>query len=145
MEDFGAYPDAIVDDQQLLNVESPLGPPRESFATPAELFYIRSHGTIPEVYLQGYALVGGGRDVERVDLYPDEGQTWVGAIHSKGGNNPWAWSFWEATLVLEPGPHQVIVRAIHSPADTQPQDARRVWNVKGYAINSWHRVRVAAW
>ncbi len=94
------------------------------------------------VTLQGYAIAGGGRDIERVDLSPDEGQTWVGANLSEGGDNPWAWSFWEATLELDPGPHQILVRAIDSAADTQPQDARGVWNVKGYVNNAWHRVRV---
>jgi len=94
------------------------------------------------VAFQGYAIAGGGRDIERVDLSPDEGQTWVGANVSEGGDNPWAWSFWEATLGLDPGPHQIVVRAIDSAADTQPQDARGVWNVKGYVNNAWHRVRV---
>ena len=48
MEDLGKHPDTIVPDQQPLNVESPLGPLRESFLTPTKLFYIRSHGTIPK-------------------------------------------------------------------------------------------------
>jgi sulfite oxidase len=36
----------------------------------------------------------------------------------------------------------MVVRAIDSAADTQPQDARGVWNVKGYVNNAWHRVGV---
>ena len=96
------------------------------------------------VTFQGYALAGGGRDIERVDLSPDEGQTWVGATLSEGEGNPWAWSFWEATLELESGPRQIVVRALNSAADTQPQDARGVWNFKGYVNNAWHRVRVTA-
>ena len=95
------------------------------------------------VLFQGYALAGGGRDIERVDLSPDEGQTWVGADLSEG-DSPWAWRFWEATVELGPGPHQISVRALDSAADTQPQDARGVWNFKGYANNAWHKVRVTA-
>jgi sulfite oxidase len=49
MESLDKHPGTIVQDQQPLNVESPLGPLRESFVTPTELFYMRSHGTIPEV------------------------------------------------------------------------------------------------
>ncbi len=40
------------------------------------------------VTLQGYAIAGGGRDIERVDLSPDEGQTWVGATLSEVGIIP---------------------------------------------------------
>jgi sulfite oxidase len=94
------------------------------------------------VTFQEYAIAGGGRDIEPVDLSPDEGKTWVGANLSEGGDNPWAWSFWEATLELDPGPYQIVVRAIDSAADTQPQDARGIWNVKGYVNNAWHRVGV---
>lgn len=92
---------------------------------------------------EGYAVAGGGRRVERVDLSPDEGRTWVGAKLSEDAG-PWAWRFWEATLDLGPGPHQVSVRAVDSAADVQPEYAGGIWNHRGYVNNAWHKVRLTA-
>jgi sulfite oxidase len=64
MESLNKHPGTIVQDQQPLNVESPLGPLRESFVTPTKLFYVRSHGTIPEVAPASYRLAVCGM-VER--------------------------------------------------------------------------------
>jgi hypothetical protein len=33
------------------------------------------------------------------------------------------------------------VRAWDSAATTQPEDASKLWNLKGYLVNAWHRVR----
>lgn len=94
------------------------------------------------VLFQGYAVAGGGRIIERVDLSTDEGQSWSGAKLMEGEGHLWAWRFWEATLDLEPGEHQIVVRALDSAADTQPESAASVWNFKGYANNAWHRIQV---
>jgi sulfite oxidase len=94
--------------------------------------------------IQGYAIAGGGRRVERVDLSTDEGRTWTGADLLEDEDEPWAWRLWEANLELDPGRHQVVVRALDSAADTQPEDAGSIWNFKGYVNNAWHKVRVNA-
>jgi sulfite oxidase len=96
------------------------------------------------VLFQGYAVAGGGRVIERVDLSIDEGRNWTGAELLEGEGLPWAWRFWEATLELDPGKHRVVVRALDSAADTQPADAGGIWDFKGYANNAWHRVEVDA-
>ena len=44
----------------------------------------------------------------------------------------------------DPGEHRVVVRALDSAADTQPESAGSIWNFKGYANNAWHRVSVNA-
>ena len=94
--------------------------------------------------VRGYALAGGGRRVERVDVSADAGKTWVQAELGEGADEPWAWTFWEAALDLSPGERRVVARAVDSSAATQPKAAEEVWNFKGYANNSWHGVRVAA-
>lgn len=94
------------------------------------------------VSVRGYALAGGGRRVERVDVSQDGGETWTQADLGEGAEEPWAWTFWEATIDLGPGEHRVVVRAVDSSAATQPKAAAEVWNFKGYANNSWHGVRV---
>jgi sulfite oxidase len=92
------------------------------------------------VLFQGYAIAGGGRRIERVDLSADGGRTWAGAELSDG--HPQAWRFWEAELQLEPGQHHVVARALDSASNTQPEDPRRIWNLHGYVNNAWHGVIV---
>ncbi len=94
------------------------------------------------VAVRGYAVAGGGRGVERVDVSADAGRTWIQAELGEGANEPWAWTFWEATIDLGPGEHRVVARAVDSSASTQPAAAEEVWNFKGYANNSWHGVGV---
>jgi len=103
--------------------------------------------TVPagDVSFEGYAIAGGERRIERVDLSADGGQAWTGAnLLEAGRDHPWAWRFWEAELQLDPGQHQIVVRALDSAADTQPEDAGSIWNLKGYVNNAWHKVRVNA-
>ncbi len=95
------------------------------------------------VLVQGYAIAGGERSMERVDLSTDQGQTWVATdLLEEGEGHPWAWRFWEAELQFGPGRHQIVVRAVDSAADTQPEDASSIWNFKGYVNNAWHKVTV---
>ena len=94
------------------------------------------------ISVRGYAVAGGGRSVERVDVSSDGGRTWVQAVLSEGAGEPWAWSLWETNLELGPGEHRIVARALDSSAGTQPATAEEVWNFKGYANNSWHRVGV---
>lgn len=98
-------------------------------------------GPVP---VRGYAIAGGGRRVERVDVSPDKGRTWVQAELTAGADEPWAWTLWRATVELPPGEHRIVVRALDSSAATQPATAAEVWNFKGHANNSWHGVRVVA-
>jgi sulfite oxidase len=93
------------------------------------------------ICVEGYAIAGTGGHIERVELSVDEGATWVRAS-LLGPSSPWAWRFWEATLTLPVGTYQMAVRAWDSAGRTQPQDARQVWNWKGYLNNAWHRVQI---
>ena len=93
------------------------------------------------VIVQGYAVAGGNRRVERVDVSIDGGETWTVADW-ESENQSWAWRFWQARIELPPGAQQIVVRAWDSAANTQPEDARRIWNFKGYMNNAWHKVNV---
>lgn len=110
-----------------------------------------------EVEALGYAISGGGRKIARVDVAArklsggrasaasdvssDDGGTWTTANLTQG-DSPWAWTFWQARLQLEPGEYILVARAFDSASNTQPEDPRHVWNFKGYMNNAWHRVRV---
>jgi sulfite oxidase len=94
------------------------------------------------VTVRGYAMAGGSRSVERVEVSADHGDTWV--VADLGTATPGAWRLWSAELDLAEGAHELTCRAWDSAAMTQPEDPAHVWNFKGYMNNAWHRVRVWA-
>jgi hydroxyacylglutathione hydrolase len=96
--------------------------------------------TGPCVVARGYAITGGTREIERVEVSLDRGDTFITAKLLDGGQAG-AWRLWEAELDLGPGPYELAVRAWDSAASTQPENADGLWNLKGYINNSWHRVR----
>jgi sulfite oxidase len=93
------------------------------------------------VRVEGLALAGGGRTVERVDLSTDGGATWrtaeLGASQGR-----WAWRLWSRELELPPGEHEIVARAWDNAAQTQPEHPAQLWNFKGYTNNAWSRVAV---
>jgi sulfite oxidase len=99
--------------------------------------------TVPAgpVEVRGYAFAGGERHVARVDVSVDGSPSWSQAelLDDLG---PWAWRQWRITLDLEPGDHEIVVRAWDSSAATQPERAAALWNPKGYVNNAQPRVRV---
>jgi sulfite oxidase len=92
--------------------------------------------------VEGWAIGTGGRALARVELSSNGGRDWtnveLGTPLAGGG----VWQMFRATVTLEPGEHELVVRAVDVTGETQPAELRRVWNVKGYANNAWHRVRV---
>ena len=101
--------------------------------------------TVPAgpVEVSGYAFAGGRRQVTRVDVSTDAGETWIQAplLEDQGR---WAWRLWRASVDLAPGEHEIIARAWDSAANTQPERPESVWNPKGYINNSWARIRLKA-
>jgi sulfite oxidase len=91
--------------------------------------------------VRGYAFAGGDRHIVRVDVSTDGGEHWLQASLQEDLGR-WAWRMWRAEVELEPGPAEILVRGWDSAAATQPEDPASVWNPKGYANNSWGRVRV---
>lgn len=110
---------------------------------------------LPFIEVAGYAWSGGGRAVIRVDLSLDGGQSWHVAELSKEDQPPrpphhtYSWTTWKVDLPLKPGSslhqgkeYEIICRATDSSYNTQPRDARDIWNFRGLLNNSWHRVKV---
>jgi sulfite oxidase len=95
------------------------------------------------VTVSGYAFAGGDRSVQRVDVSTNRGGSWARAelLEDLGR---WAWRQWKITLTLEPGEHEIMVRAWDSSAATQPEDEAALWNPKGYVNNARPRIRVRA-
>lgn len=91
--------------------------------------------------LRGYA-VATARAIVRVDVSADGGRTWHQAELEHDPEAPWSWTFWQATLDLPQGEHELAVRAWDSAGQTQPAAPDDTWNFKGYLSASWHRVPV---
>lgn len=127
-----ATPDSVDWDSGLMLGEAPLN---AVIATPADGATL-SPGPVT---LRGYAAAGGDRTIARVDVSADGGQTWQQAqLEADGG--PWSWSLWSLPLVLAPGTHHLVVRAVDSSGTMQPATPDHGWNFKGYMSNAWHRI-----
>lgn len=102
-----------------------------------------------EVILGGYAVSGGGRGIERVDISVDGGKTWVEAFRYQKSNVPyistdissdkWAWVFFKAVVDI-PGDAKIIAKAVDSSANVQPEKVELIWNLRGILNTSWHCV-----
>jgi len=95
------------------------------------------------VRIQGYAYVGGGRRVERVEVSTDGGCCWQ-AAQLDDGASAWTWRFWQVELALPAGEVELAARAWDSGTNTHPERVGQVWNFKGYMNNACHCLRVTA-
>lgn len=95
-----------------------------------------------DVLISGWAYAGE-RSVARVDLTTDQGVTWTTASLAPELGK-WAWRFWEATVTLPRGRHEIAVRAIDTAANSQPERLATVWNSPGYVNNAWSRATIEA-
>lgn len=93
------------------------------------------------VEVTGYAYAGDDRAVARMDVSLDEGRTWTQARLAPP-DGPWAWQHWRVTVDLPEGETAITARAWDTTGATQPEQARHLWNPKGYANNSWDRIAV---
>ncbi|CAN1822984.1 Sulfite oxidase [Linum perenne] len=106
---------------------------------------------ILQVTVRGYAVSGGGRGIERVDVSIDGGKTWVEASRYQKPGTPyvsddeksdkWAWVLFEA-IVDVPRSTEIVAKAVDSAANVQPESVQEIWNLRGVLNTSWHRVEV---
>lgn len=96
-----------------MNVQSAVCRPTDGEAVPPGVPYV----------VQGYAIAGGGRAIDRVDVSIDGGRSWHYAELLPPTNAPapygarWAWTFWQLRLPHGlPAPTEVICRACTSAA-----------------------------
>lgn len=101
--------------------------------------------------VSGYAVSGGGRGIERVDISVDGGKSWVEASrYQKTGipyiadhmsSDKWAWVFFEVIIDI-PHSTQIVAKAVDTAANVQPESVETIWNLRGVLNTSWHRVQV---
>lgn len=100
------------------------------------------------VSAKGWAWAGGGRNIVRLDVTPDNGKTWHTATLKEGSNQrfgkAWAWTFWECNdipcKVSENGEITLASKAVDLAFNSQPESSDHAWNVRGLGNNAWfHR------
>jgi sulfite oxidase len=100
--------------------------------------------------ISGYAYSGGGREIVRVDISTDGGQTWDQAelLDDKThGSKAWCWKRWRysgANLrdVNGGGKTTLLVKATDESYNTQPRDHASIYNARGNLATAWHRVDI---
>jgi sulfite oxidase len=68
MVSFDKHPEIIIHAEQPLNAEPPMNLLREGFITPKELFYVRNHGSLPEIDPDNYRLTVSGLVEQTLEL-----------------------------------------------------------------------------
>lgn len=104
-----------------------------------------------KINIKGYAVSGGGRGIERVDVSIDGGKTWEEAtryqktgipyIADDSSSDRWAWVFFEAEANI-PHSAEIVAKAVDISANVQPESVDSIWNLRGILNTSWHRVQV---
>ncbi|KAL1122967.1 hypothetical protein AAG570_003291 [Ranatra chinensis] len=104
-----------------------------------------------KIDVKGYAWSGGGRKIIRIDVSCDRGATWHTAqlTDQNSDRHPhhWAWSLWSAQIPVsvKKGQMEVWVKAVDSSYNTQPEDFKHIWNLRGVLGNAYHKIKVSVY
>ena len=99
------------------------------------------HVRVGRTPVEGKAWSGRG-PIARVEFSADGGRTWADAtLDERLGPHGWTpWTYeWDA---VEPGAHELCVRATDAAGETQPLAPADTWNQGGYGVNAVQRVPV---
>lgn len=112
--------------------------PTYGFATMSVLFAPLAGQTVKagDVELQGVAWNDGLVSISEVRISLDQGKSWQ-ATELAAPDGPYAWHHWQKHIKLQPGTHEVWVRAIDAWGRSQPLDGLSTWNPGGW---DWHGV-----
>lgn len=92
--------------------------------------------------LKGIAYSGGGRNIIRVEVSNDNGETWFEANLKEGSEQKpykaWAWTFWEINIEKKEG-IPLISRAIDISYNFQPNFSKDLWNIRGILNNAYYK------
>ncbi|KAF5740457.1 Sulfite oxidase [Tripterygium wilfordii] len=104
-----------------------------------------------KVKISGYAVSGGGRGIERVDISIDGGKSWLQASrYQKAGipyvsddlnSDKWAWVLFEVVVDISSST-TIVAKAVDLAANVQPEKVEDIWNLRGILNTSWHQVQV---
>jgi sulfite oxidase len=89
-----------------------------------------------DVDLKGVAWNDGVVPLTEVRVSMDQGKSWQ-ETEVENANGPYGWHHWQKHVTLDPGTHEVWVRATDAWGRTQPLDGLSTWNPGGW---DWHGV-----
>ncbi|KAI0844338.1 Oxidoreductase, molybdopterin-binding domain-containing protein [Daldinia vernicosa] len=105
------------------------------------------------VQIEGYAYSGGGREIQRVDISLDGGETWdqaqlVDDTKLERGSKAWCWKRWRYEAGLSEvakgskggSKTTLVVKATDDAYNTQPETHKSIYNIRGNLATAWHRV-----
>ncbi|OTB02708.1 hypothetical protein M426DRAFT_74475 [Hypoxylon sp. CI-4A] len=105
------------------------------------------------VQIEGYAYSGGGREIQRVDVSLDGGETWdqaqlIDDTKLEKGNKAWCWKRWKYEAGLSDvmkgskgeSKTSLVVKATDDAYNTQPETHKSIYNLRGNLATAWHRV-----
>ncbi|KAI1074838.1 Oxidoreductase, molybdopterin-binding domain-containing protein [Whalleya microplaca] len=105
------------------------------------------------VQIEGYAYSGGGREIQRVDISLDGGETWDQArllddTRLEKGTRAWCWKRWKYEGKLPQvrpdargeAKTTFVVKATDDAYNTQPESHKSIYNLRGNLATAWHRV-----
>ncbi|CAF4094369.1 unnamed protein product [Rotaria magnacalcarata] len=96
--------------------------------------------------IKGYALSGGGKQIQNVQVSLDHGKTWLEAELEQLAEphmRAWTWTQWTYHIPfddLPSKPFDIICRATDTNANSQPESPVGIWNVLGHMNNAWHKI-----
>ena len=146
-------PDVTAPDGHDLSQYAPINelPVTSAILSPLPNATIEADADGDTIDVRGFAWSGGGRGIVRVDVSADDGATWHTASLGEGSEQPrhkaWAWTFWEVEVPLPAGAAanggaRLVCKAVDASHNSQPESPAGVWNLRGLANNSWHRVPI---
>ncbi|KAI0100003.1 Oxidoreductase, molybdopterin-binding domain-containing protein [Hypoxylon sp. NC0597] len=105
------------------------------------------------VQIEGYAYSGGGREIQRVDISLDGGETWdqaqlIDDTKLERGSKAWCWKRWKyetglsevAKVSKGESKTTLVVKATDDAYNTQPETHKSIYNLRGNLATAWHRV-----
>src|SRR5690606_9440676 len=97
-----------------------------------------------ELTVKGFAITGGNRTVERVDVTIDNGCNWIEADIVEDTKNKFSWRLWSTKVIVPKASAgkklKICTRAIDSSANSQPSEIGHIWNWMRYVNNAWHSI-----
>ncbi|KAL7197096.1 hypothetical protein ACSBR1_037005 [Camellia fascicularis] len=138
------------------NIDWSTRKPQMDFPVQSAICSLEDDNTVQhrKVKVHGYAVSGGGRGIERLDVSFDGSKAWVEASRQQKSGIPynaiadddkycdkWAWVLFEAEGDVLHNT-EIVAKAVDTAANVQPENVVVIWNLRGILNNSWHRIQI---
>ncbi|CAF3522276.1 unnamed protein product [Rotaria socialis] len=157
MSDYKILPPSIKEPQQAdfdrvpalqeSNVQSAIcSPSSDEDGNKIKVLSVKPSDKDKRLTVKGYALGGGGRAIQNVQISLDHGKTWFQAELEQLAQphmRAWSWTLWTYHINasdIPSKPFDIVCRAMDTHGNTQPDTPLGIWNVRGVMNNAWHKI-----